>query len=341
MFADSQSQNSTGDDPDQINQHEHQVHDLPDQFQDGKTEVIFMDDELNEDDSMIPNLPRIYSNIKVTGSASAHFGDVVQRHILQINRLYLSQSSGSRRRHKRTPRKLNVKTDRRRKCVHIEEERQQEECGPSLLTPWQTHRSGDTLIDDIPWDWLSDHVFEDFSCDVSSCVCECHQSRCVTVEGSFGRMTKTKVARYDDGHRCEHDGKIDYIRNIAIWLPKWLAVKRIIQITTNCSTGTWWLPSLPKLIGDQAIFHYASTGNDKALQRLLSGSVQTKGRRFDPNVIRQENGWTPLHVSILSFARNMVTNRESQFALEAGRYDTCHTLISAGARPNMETSCFR
>lgn len=153
-----------------------------------------------------------------------------------------------------------------------------------------------TLVEDIPLDWLSDHISEDLTCDISKCICECHQSKRVTAEGFLGVKLYTKEAQFDPGHRCQRDGRIDYIKTIAIWLPKWMATKRLVQITKNRNLGAWWLPNLPKLVGDQAIFHYASTGNKTAMKQLLRGSSRTGGIRFDPNVIRQENGWTPLHV---------------------------------------------
>lgn len=232
---------------------------------------------------------KVFGPTYVSGSATVHQGDVIQNISLTIKRLFLPPSN-----HNNTVRsglrKLRVKNDRKKRCIRIEAQDLS-----SSLARTSTDDSDTTLVE-IPQDWLASHIHEDMSCDIAACVCECHRSQRSLKEGLLGGMVRLKAARFDRNHVCERDGRIDYIKYISVWLPEWMAVRRLIEVTTNRSTGTWWLPSLPKLVGDQAIFHYASTGDSVELQRLLIGTIQTKGRRFDPNVVRQENGWTPLHV---------------------------------------------
>lgn len=255
-----------------------------------------LDMYLDEDNPSSLSVPQIFGNINVSGRAFAHLGDINNQNFFKINCQCFSQSHGSNFNCREWLGKLKTTTDQAGHYVHIERKLADEDISLTPLTTLNSHGSGMTLVEDVPLDWLSDHIFEDFTCDISRCICECHQSKRVTTEGLLGGGLYIKEARFDPGHQCQRDGKIDYIRTLAIWLPKWIAIKRLVQVTKNRSLGTWWLPDLPKLVGDQAIFHYASTGNKTAMQQLLRGSTGTKGIRFDPNVIRQENGWTALHV---------------------------------------------
>lgn len=276
---------------------EQQLNRLSIQRQVEESECILSNERSDEDEQLLLGVRHIFNNISIGGSAVAHLGDVIYQNITQINCQYFSQPHDPDCKCRESLAKLEDTIERTRQDVRTGKARQQDDTGLDSLTILQSHDSDTTLSEDIPLDWLSDHIFEDFTCDISKCICECHRSKRVTKESIFGRGIYIKEARFDRLHKCERDGKIDYIRTIAFWLPEWMATKRLVQVTKNRNLGAWWLPNLPKLVGDQEIFHYASTGNKVALQQLLRGSTKTKGMRFDPNVIRQENGWTPLHVS--------------------------------------------